>query len=268
MDFEFIQLESQKMDRNFLELFDNNIKGKFSYLASHNKHMAIRNFGNVVLIDSGLNSNMFNIIYCNEDGDQRSVKAAIEYFKFKKLPYAFWIGFNNEPSWLEKELLALGLATDETEWAMMCDLKPMPIHSDFDIRQVEDLAEIQEVISVINQIIPVDEHLAIQSFYEQSAPVLLSKNCPLTLFVGYESGKPISLSSSFCHHEVASIFDVIVLPEMRGKGLGKAMTLRTMLNAQEKGFNKCVLTATNDAKYLYQKLGFKELKTMKVYHEP
>jgi hypothetical protein len=28
-----------------------------------------------------------------------------------------------------------------------------------------------------------------------------------------------------------------------------------------KSFNKCVLTATNDVKYLYQKLGFKEVKT-------
>lgn len=45
------------------------------------------------------------------------------------------------------------------------------------------------------------------------------------------------------------------------------MTLRAMLSAQEKGINKCVLTATNDAKYLYQKLGFEDLKTMKVYHE-
>lgn len=154
---------------------------------------------------------------------------------------------------------------------MICDLdkqKPMLIHPDFDIRQVQDLSEIQNIISIINHILPVDEHLAVQSFYEQSAAVLLSKNCSLTLFVGYESGKPISLSSSFCDQEVASIFDVIVLPEMRGKGLGKAMTLKAMLNAQEKGFNKCVLTATNDAKYLYQKLGFEDLKTMKVYHEP
>ena len=46
------------------------------------------------------------------------------------------------------------------------------------------------------------------------------------------------------------------------------MTLSAMLTAQEKGFNKCVLIATNDAKYLYQKLGFIDLKTMKVYHEP
>jgi ribosomal protein S18 acetylase RimI-like enzyme len=124
-----------------------------------------------------------------------------------------------------------------------------------------------KILLALSIILPIDEQQAIQSFYEQSAPILLSKNCSLRLFVGYESGKPISLSSSFCDEEIVSIFDVIVLPEMRGKGLGKAMTLRAMSDAQKRGFNKCILTATNDAKYLYQKLGFKDLKTMKVYHD-
>lgn len=258
------------MAKQFSELFDRNIKEKFCYLAGLNPKMAIRSFGRVELVDSGLKSNMFNIIYCNEDCDQRSVKAAIDYFRSKQLPYAFWIGFEHDPSWLEKELLALGLITDETEWAMVCDLekhKPNPIPSNLDIRRVQSLEGVQDIIQVMNNILPAEEHLAIRSFYEQSASILLKKECSLTLFVGYENGVPISLSSSFCDQKIASIFDVIVLPEMRGKGLGKAMTLKAMLHAQAKGLNKCILTATNDAKYLYQKLGFEDCKTMKVYHE-
>ena len=175
------------------------------------------------------------------------------------------------PSGLEQEILSLGRVTDETEWAMVCDLdkhKLMPICSDFDIRQVHHQAEIKNIIRVINQIIPDDEHLAIRSFYEQSAAILLAKNCHLTFFIGYEGRNPISLSSLFCDQEVASLFDVIVLPKMRGKGLGQAMTLKSMISAQEKGFNQCILTATNDAKYLYQKMGFKVVKTMKVYQDP
>jgi ribosomal protein S18 acetylase RimI-like enzyme len=110
-----------------------------------------------------------------------------------------------------------------------------------------------------------EEHSAIVSFYEQSTPILLSKGCSLSYFVGYDNHKPISLSSLYYHQETASIFDVIVAPEMRGNGLGKAMTLKAMLTAKEDGFKKCVLTATNDAKYLYEKLGFQDLKTLKVY---
>lgn len=256
------------MDRKFLQLFDRNIKGKFSYLPSHSKQMSLQCMENIVLIDSGLHSNMFNIIYCNDAVTHTSVKSALDYFNSRKLPFAFWIGFEGDPSWLEEELLACGLITDETEWAMLYDADQQPspvVQSDFDVRQVQDLAGVQDIIEVMNHILPIDEHLAIQSFYQQSAPILLSKDCSLTFFVGYENGKPTSLSSSFCDQGVASVFDVIVLPEMRGKGLGKIMTLRAMQSAQEKGFNKCVLTATNDAKHLYRKLGFKDLKTMKVY---
>lgn len=252
------------------EIFDRNIQGKFSYLPSHNKKMTIRHIGHVTLIDSGLNSNMFNILYCTGSVDHASVKIAIDLFRSKKIPYAFWIGFEDDSSWLEEELLALGLVTDETEWAMLCELDKhdlTPIPFDFDIKQVKDSTGIRDIISVMNNILPSEEHSAIESFYEQSTPVLLSKSSSLTFFVGYENRRPISLSSSFYDQGIASIFDVIVLPEMRGKGLGKAMTLKAMLSAQEQGFHKCVLTATNDAKYLYKKLGFEELKIMKVYHE-
>lgn len=259
------------MDKKFLYSFDRNIQGKFSYLPSHNKQMNVRIIEHITLIDSSLNSNMFNILYCNGTTDRASVKIAIDFFRSKKSPYAFWIGFEDDPSWLEEELLALGLVTEEMEWAMLCDLDKqasLPILSDFNIRQVQDSTGIQDIISVMNNILPSDEHSAIQLFYEQSAPTLLSKASSLIFFVGYENGKPTSLSSSFYDQGIASIFDVIVLPEMRGKGLGKAMTLKAMLSAQEKGFHKCVLTATNDAKYLYRKIGFEDLKTMKVYHEP
>lgn len=259
------------MDKQFLKLFDRNIKGKFSYLPSHNKQMTIQSIETIVLINSGLNSNMFNILYSNGTTDRGSVKIALDSIRSKKIPYAFWIGFEDDSSWLEDELLALGLVSDETEWAMLSDLDQQvltPIPSDFDIRQVQDSAGIQDIINVMNNILLPEEHSAIQSFYEQSAPILLSKGSSLTFFVGYENRKPISLSSLFYDQGIASIFDVIVLPEMRGRGLGKAMTLKAMLSAQEKGFNKCVLTATNDAKYLYQKLGFVDLKTMRVYREP
>lgn len=260
------------MDKDFLQIFDSNIQGKFSYLPSQSKKMHVQLVNGIVLIDSGLHSNMFNIAYCNGTTDRASLKTAMHYFNSKNLPYAFWVGFEKDPSWLEDELLSLGFTTEETESAMICKTMRCKMnksstlkHADFNIRQVQNPSEI---IHVMNHILPLEEHVAIQSFYEQFAPILLSQDSSLTFFVGYENQRPVSLSSLFCDQKIASIFDLIVLPEMRGKGLGKAMTLKAMLNAQEKGFDTCVLTATNDAKYLYQKLGFESFKTMKVYQQP
>ena len=257
-------------DKIFLQNLDKNIKEKFFYLPSVLKQMRVKTIHNLLIIDSGLPSNMFNIICCNGKVECASVQLAIDHFRSKKLPYSFWIGFEEEPYWLEKQLLALDLITEETEWAMVCNLEEQKLPAldfHFTIRPLQNFSDLQDVISIINIISPNDEHLAIESFYQQSAPVLLSESCSLKFFIGYEKEKPVSLCSLFCNKEIASIFDVIVLPEMRGRGLGKAMTVKAMLEAQKKGFEKCILTATNEAKYLYQKLGFTVLKKMKVYQD-
>jgi N-acetylglutamate synthase-like GNAT family acetyltransferase len=252
-------------------LFDKNIKNKFSYLPSNLSGMEVNKVGNLLVINSHLDSDMFNIICSDGTVDRNIIRSSIEYFKSKKLPYAFWIGFEDDPDWLEKELISLGLITDEIEWAMSCDLtihKPDTATLTYDIRNVSTEKEVQDIIKVIKEILPKHEHKAIQSFYEQSKNVLLSKDSALRFFLGYDNGHPISLSSLYCDESLASIFDVIVLPDMRGKSLGKTMTLVALSEAVTLGYDTCILTATNNAKYVYEKLGFKTFKTMKVYRKP
>lgn len=230
--------------------------------------MKVSRVNHLLLVDSRLSCDMFNVLCCNGAADPSFIYESIAYFRAKQLPYAFWVGFEDEPPWLEAELLRLGLITDEIEWAMTCDLNKVQeqIHHSH-IKKICDREGIQDLVQVMKAIFPKKGHNAIESFYQESAACLLLAESRLTFFIGYESGKPVSLVSVYLDEEMASIFDVIVLPEMRGKGFGKLMTQKGMLEAKVKGFDRCILTATNDAKYLYQKLGFVEVKTMKVYHE-
>lgn len=257
------------LDKDFLRRFDKNIMGKFSYLPSHIKSMQVSQANHLLLVNSNLPCDMFNILCCNGVVDYSFIYEHINYFRLKKLPYAFWVGFEDEPSGLETELQKLGLITDEMEWAMACDISNYQEQIDRScIKKVYDRNGISDLIQVMKQIFPKHEHVAIKFFYDQSEEWLLSADSQLIFFVGYEKKRPISLASVYFAEKIASIFDVIVLPEMRGKGVGKLMTQVAMLEAKEKGFDTCILTATNDAKYLYQKLGFVDVKTMKVYHEP
>jgi ribosomal protein S18 acetylase RimI-like enzyme len=256
------------LNKEFLLRFDRNIMQKFAYLPSHIQSMEVRRTNHLLLIDSHLPCDMFNILCCHGLTDLASIHKAIKHFRSKKLPYAFWIGFEGEPAWLEAELQKLGLITDEMEWAMACDLKDVEISENrFEVRKVRNNEEIADLIQIMQKISPVSEHKAIESFYDRATSCLLSSDAQLTLLVGYDKAVPVSLASVFFSEGLASLFDVIVLPEMRGKGLGTRMTERGMLEAKESGVDACILTATNDVKYLYQKLGFKDVKTMKVYHE-
>lgn len=256
------------LDKAFRRRFDRNIIGKFSYLPLRNKSMKVIEENHLLLVDSDLPCDMFNILCCTGVTDRSFICENIDYFRSKNLPYAFWVGFEDESSWLEEELQKLGLVTDEMEWAMACDLNKYQKQIDHsDIREICSQAGVQDVIHIMKGIFPKQEHSAIESFYYHSEAYLTSVDSRLKFFVGYESEKPIALSSVYFDEGLASIFDVIVLPQMRGRGVGKLMTQRGMLEVKTRGFDRCILTATNNAKYLYQKLGFIDVKVMKVYHE-
>ncbi len=257
-------------EKTFLRKFDKNILGKFSYLPSSTHSMQASLIDNILQIDSNLPCDMFNILCCNGLTDLSSIHKSVDHFRSKNLPYAFWVGFEDEPSWLEAELQKLGLLSDEMEWAMACDLPRYQEDLDlthFSVRKVCTQEGIQDLVHIMKKIFPQHEHEAIESFYHQSAAHILLLDSRLLFFIGYEGVNPVSLVSLYFDEGLASIFDVIVLPEMRGRGLGKFMTQRAMSEAKTKGFDTCILTATNDAKQLYQKLGFVDVKTMKVYHE-
>lgn len=255
-------------DKAFLRRFDRNVIGKFSYLPSHIKSMNVSRANHLVLVDSQLPCDMFNILCCDGAVELSVICEKINHFRSKHLPYAFWVGFEDEPSWLETELQKLGLITDEMEWAMACDVSKYQEQIDhFDVRKISNREGISDLVHVMKGIFPKNEHSAIETFYHESEASLLSVDSQLRFCVGYEGEKPVSLVSVYFDEGIASIFDVIVLPEMRGRGLGKLMTQWGMLEAKAKGFDRCILTATNDAKYLYHKLGFVDVKTMKVYHE-
>lgn len=58
---------------------------------------------------------------------------------------------------------------------------------------------------------------------------------------------------------VAGIYHVGVLPDVRNKGIGKAVTLAACLHAREMGFRYAVLNSTDIGKPTYRQLGFHSL---------
>lgn len=58
---------------------------------------------------------------------------------------------------------------------------------------------------------------------------------------------------------VAGIYHVGVVPRLRGKGIGKAVTLAACLYARERGYRYAVLNSTEAGKRTYRQLGFGSL---------
>lgn len=78
-------------------------------------------------------------------------------------------------------------------------------------------------------------------------------------FVGWLDGRPVATSRLSMAGGAAGLYTVLTMPEARGRGIGRQMTLRAMLAGRDSGMRIGVLQATEMGKRIYDKLGFEEL---------
>jgi ribosomal protein S18 acetylase RimI-like enzyme len=253
--------------KELIDVLENNIRGKFSYFQKSLSNMELIEQDSLLVINSNEETDMFNIICCHGNVTKDQVTNVINYFREKNLPFAWWVGFEGEPNNLTNMLEDHGLKKSEEELAMAIELNSVvdfEIPKKLIIKRVADNQTMRDYICVITDIVP-NEQKAIESFYHKAETMVCSDNAKIELYVGYIDSKPISTCSIFFSENVAGIFDIIASPKMRGMGIGSAMTVTAMNAALKKGYATCILTATNDAKFLYEKIGFKSLKSMCVY---
>jgi ribosomal protein S18 acetylase RimI-like enzyme len=82
---------------------------------------------------------------------------------------------------------------------------------------------------------------------------------PIRSYLGYLNGKPISTACIIFGGGAAGIYNVATLPEARGKGLGAAITLKSLQDAREMGYRVGVLQSSEMGFNIYKKLGFRHL---------
>jgi ribosomal protein S18 acetylase RimI-like enzyme len=87
----------------------------------------------------------------------------------------------------------------------------------------------------------------------------------LHLYLGTLNGKPVATAGVFFDGGVASIGPVGTLPEYRRQGIGAAMTLIALRQAQNYGYRIAVLTASPMSINIYQRIGFQKYCTFNTY---
>ncbi len=75
----------------------------------------------------------------------------------------------------------------------------------------------------------------------------------------------VGVATLFLGPESAGIYDVAVLPEWRRRGIGTAITGELCHHARLKGYDRVVLVASKDGRFLYREFGFQEVCTISVH---
>jgi len=251
-----------------IEQFDRNVRGRFRYLPERIEGMDVAEDSGILRIDSGLRSDMFNILCCTGTADQPRVQATIDGARKRRRPFCWWVGFSGEPDHLTRWLEAADLQASEQELAMVLSLEGYEWtepSTELDVRPVRSEQAVDDVVRVMHSVLLEEEKPAIAEFFRRASPFLMDPESPLRFLVGYHAETPVATSSVFMDTGLAAIYDVIAHPDFRGRGYGSHMTMAAMKEGANKGFSTAALTATEGAKALYSKLGFQALKPLCVY---
>ena len=218
--------------------------------------------GGLVLVDSGLPCDTFNLV-CgarleSHTAPQRA-REAIAYFRDAGRPFSWWVGPADRPRDLGDLLVAAGLAPAEGELAMAADLAALPVDdlSPDGLRiepvhaedQLRDFARI-----VAANWTPPDPQVL--RFYALATPVLLGPDAPLRFYVGYLGDVPIAASELTVGGGVVGVYSICTRADYRRRGFGATLTLRPLLDAREEGHGIGILQAAPGVVGTYARAGF------------
>ena len=84
-------------------------------------------------------------------------------------------------------------------------------------------------------------------------------------YLAFLSHQPVATSAVFLGENVAGIYCVSTVPAARRMGIGAAVTLRALQEAQARGYHIAVLHATQMGSRVYRQLGFQDISVLRGY---
>lgn len=89
--------------------------------------------------------------------------------------------------------------------------------------------------------------------------------CEFYPFVAEKNGESVGICSALINGNSGWLGHILVLPEFRNQGIGRAMTEFLISFLKERGCESMVLTATEMGEPIYRKCGFESVGTYRVY---
>lgn len=212
-----------------------------------------------------------NLVVCTdlpEEGMEALIDAALTHFRKLNIKKLSWLAEDGIPAAeMKKHLTARGLTFREsfaTEMAMDLNVLPQERHmiDGLEIVLVDDEKLLRQWIHVasIGFGVPAGAVDVWFEFFNYAAC-----SSPFQTYLALLNGHPVGTSQQFTSAGVAGIYNVTTLPEVRGRGIGAAITMAPLLAAHRMGFRVGILQASSMGYKVYQRLGFQDYGKLSVY---
>ncbi|MBI5931626.1 MAG: GNAT family N-acetyltransferase [Chloroflexi bacterium] len=196
-----------------------------------------------------------------ENGTASSrIREIIAGYKTQRVSVRWHVWPNSQPANLTTILDQYGLHCTRNIPCMALDLATMPppdhLIDHLEMAQVDDLAALYEWMS------PVAYDLFFCLAYEMG----LRSTAPVLHFLARYKGEPAATASIYFGAGVAGLYDVVTMPEVRGRGIGGAVCTMALQVARQMGYRYAVLQSSKMGYRVYQRLGFTEIGRLLHYN--
>jgi predicted GNAT family acetyltransferase len=174
-------------------------------------------------------------------------------YRYYRLPFQWWLTLGAEPEGLRGCLRRMGMQTWGGATSMTLPLlgwtpKYTPIEGDrFVLRPSRTGEDSSAALQIICSV-----------FFVPSEPMArwTTANPATHLYVAYMDGKPAAAMATLRHEGTVGVYHVATLPFARRRGLAGNLLILALRDAMQAGCTLATLTATPEARHLYEQLGF------------
>lgn len=213
----------------------------------------------ITWVITGVDSNDYNgVLWARLSAVEADhhVPALIQQFRDRRLPALWHLDPASQPPDLAVRLSHLGCLRLPPGVCMAAPLHTLtgeiPTHPGLTIERVTTLVDLADWIDVWTQ---GDEES--RTPREQLYACLgLNGSQPLRHYLARLDGQPVGVSQLFLGHHAAGLYCVAVLPPFRRCGIGSALTLTPLRDAQAAGYAIGVLGPSPEGQPMYRRLGF------------
>ncbi|UCE19692.1 MAG: GNAT family N-acetyltransferase [Gemmatimonadota bacterium] len=250
---------------------ERNIIEQYPFIFSSLPDFEMIDTGRLVWFVTGLNSSYLNYVLLGQfklEEIDTGIETTLQEFRTRRVPMTWSVGPSTEPINIGKHLVSHGLVHTRTETGMAVDLQEMkenfPAPPGLSIEQIRDEDGLQKWFRVVAASFAYQNTVVhiLSNLYSRLA---CNRQRYWQLFTGFVDQKPVGASRLFTGAGVAGIYHVATVPEMRGRGIGTAMTLAPLREARDLGYRIGVLRAAERALGVYKRIGFQEICSFHFY---